>query len=902
MTVMQRLALIVLFAAIPIGILQALSVQRQERVQQEAVARVAKAIAYRAGAEQRRIVEGARQLLAGIAQLPAVQDGDPQACNLILRRLGSQFPMYTAIGVASPKGHVWCSSTRAGTDVSDRAYFKQALATRQFGTGGYIVGRVLGVPTLNFTLPFEDESGELTGVLIAGLDLDRLADDLGKARLPVGSNLMIYGPDRRQLVDLPYGTRVGKQLPPVLEQAFRSKEPGSVEIGWVDGRQRILAYYPPSAIAEVPFLVAVSVDREDALAQVGSDARRAWVVLGLVLAAALLGAWWFAARYVRRPLKQLALTVRAWRAGDGAARVGHLEAGSEFDDLARAFDALADSVVERQERLQSALENTTDSVAIVAPDWTVTFLNGNAINQMHRDSDLIGRSIWEIYPDSIDQPVGRGLISAMTERRRVVVTFENEEMGEYFETNAYPADDGGLILFSRNVTEERRAQQKLQRLALCDPLTDLANRSHATEIGSQAAADGALSALLILDLDHFKHVNDTLGHPAGDDMLREVARRLLASVQDRAFVARLGGDEFVVIMREMTPASCIELAREILEALERDVFSVRDRAYDVTASAGLVLVDQSRPGIEELMANADLALYRAKAEGGATYCTYTSADRDAYRARRQLEDEVALGAVNGEFELFYQPQVNLKTGTLVGAEALLRWHHSSRGLLLPGDFMDVLGASRHAVTAGTWVIEEACRQASVWWRSGMRLRVSVNLFAQQLSTGNLPQIIQTILRRHSLPAHALELEVTENITLTARPDVKRTLLTLHMLGVRLAFDDFGTGFASLTTLKDLPVNRLKIDRSFVTHLPEDEEDKAIVEAVLALARTLRLEVVAEGVETDEQAEYLRSRGCSEAQGFLYGRPMAGPEFTATMCNIEFADEASIPLTQGAGTL
>ena len=236
----------------------------------------------------------------------------------------------------------------------------------------------------------------------------------------------------------------------------------------------------------------------------------------------------------------------------------------------------------------------------------------------------------------------------------------------------------------------------------------------------------------------------------------------------------------------------------------------------------------------------------------------------------------------GEFELYFQPQVRLSDGAWVGAEALLRWRHPERGLIGPASFVEILERSRHATAVGEWVLDEACREAAAWWRRGHRLRIGVNLFAEQIRSSNLLATVEASLSRHGLPAQALELELTENIALSYEDDISGKLLALRTMGVRLAFDDFGTGFASLTTLKNIPVHRLKIDRGFVAQLPSDEHDKGIVEAVLALAQTLGLEVIAEGVETFQQEEYLRARGCEEAQGYRYARPMPARMFRAEL--------------------
>lgn len=879
MKIVQRLVLIVLLAAIPLGLLPAYNVHQGQLRQRAQISSDALQTANRAAAEQRRIVEGARQLLAALSQIPAIQGDDAARCSLILRRLQAQFPIYIAIGVADLRGRIWCSSSLPGTDISDRAYFKEAVRTRRFTTGGYIIGRVLHRKSLNFSMAFDSPSGGPAGVIVAGLDLDQLAIDLGKSQLPPDTTLSIIGPDKRVLVDLPDGSGIGTALPARFLPMFEARQAGTIETEWLDGSDRLVGFVPPAADASMPFLVAVGIDRAKASAAVARRATHEAAILFLTVTAAMLLAWWFAMRFVRRPMRHLTNTVRAWGEGRTTVRVGPLDSGSEFEDLGRAFDALAEEVEDRQRRLRDTLESTSDSVLAVTPDWTVSYLNRNARKRL--GEDLLGHNLWRAFPDVEDAAVAKALRRAMVHRVPVTVSFEYKQLGGHFEANAFPVPEGGLTLFVKDVTDQRRAQEELLDLALNDPLTALPNRANAMAIAEQNAAEGQLSAMILIDLDGFKHVNDIFGHPAGDEILKGVAERLSSCIEGSGVIARLGGDEFIAVLVKTDAQRSVELGHALLDCLGRKPFLVRGRMHHITASCGVVLADDESPvSVQGLFANADLALYRAKAAGSGTCHVYTTADREAYQARRLLEEDLSRATAAGEFELYYQPQVRLADNRLIGAEALLRWRHPTHGLMEPAAFIEILTHSRHARTVGEWTLDQACREAAAWRDAGHALRVGVNLFPEQVRAGDLPEVVQRILAAHSLSAQALDLEVTENVALRAEESTKATLLALRALGVGLAFDDFGTGFASLTSLKDIPVHRLKIDRGFVTHLPDNGHDRAIVEAVLALARTLELEVVAEGVETAEQEDYLRARGCQEAQGFRYARPMPAADFRA----------------------
>ncbi|MCD2317038.1 EAL domain-containing protein [Sphingomonas sp. IC-11] len=876
MRIGQRLAMLVLLAMVPLTILEVVGVRAERREEQEEVAAIAYRTVHRAAAEQARIVDGARQLLTALAQIPAVQGGETARCSLILSRLQKQIDIYMAIGVANPAGRIWCSSTRPGTDISDRPYFKRALAERRFSTGGYVVGRVFHRPSLNFSFPVKDSKGRVLGVLVAGLDLNKLAKDLRRAALPPATRLAIIGPDRKLLVALPDNAGVGTTLPRQFDAAFKSRAPGVTEMPWFDGSERIVAYVPPGSYSDLPFMVLAGSSKDAALADVEERTGLRLLVLLATIGIALVLTSWFSAKFVRKPMAHLMATARAWQRGESSARVGRIGDGGEFEALASVYDELAEGYDERHRRLLDALESTNDSVMTVAPDWTVTFMNKRA---RARVGDLtggaVGRSVWELFPELADHPVGDEGRTAMLERRPLSLHFNYPRLDGHFEVSGLPVEDGSMMFFIRDVTEQQRAQEELRKLALSDSLTALPNRAHAMSLARQMLEEQRLAALLLIDLDDFKYVNDSFGHQVGDALLQRVAARLAACLPPDAIIARLGGDEFMgLIAREDDRAA--HRGNELLRALACEPFQLGKRSLRAAASCGVMMVPEgTTPHVEELFANADLALYRAKAAGGSVVHVYTPADREDYEARRVLEEEVERAALEGEFELLFQPQIRLNDGAVVGAEALLRWRHPQRGLLTPEAFIGVLAESRQAAAVGDWVLDEACRQAARWWNAGHHIRVAVNLFPEQVRSNGLAATVHRTLKRHGLPPRALEIELTEAVALAGDAGTKANLLALRMLGVWLALDDFGTGFASLTTLKDIRVDRLKIDRSFVAHLPGNDLDLAIVDAVLALARTLGLEVIAEGVETEGQEACLRSRGCHEAQGYRYARPISG---------------------------
>lgn len=445
-------------------------------------------------------------------------------------------------------------------------------------------------------------------------------------------------------------------------------------------------------------------------------------------------------------------------------------------------------------------------------------------------------------------------------------------------------DDAGRVSFGavvRDLTAQRANEERLYRLAHFDHLTGLPNRIVLRQRLDELVGAGTPAAFMMLDLDGFKHVNDVLGHSGGDELLKEVAKRLLDCLHPTDTVARLGGDEFAVIVPSVSGfMDADEVAGKLLHCLSRP-YLLEGQAFEVSASIGLSLFPLHGVDAEDLMTGADLALYQAKAEGRHCRRFYSAGLRQSALLRRTLETELHAAHDRGEFELFYQPQVD-KGGTIVGAEALIRWWHPERGLQSPAAFLPALETSLLASRVGNWIIDEACRHASAWRRHAPSFRMGVNLFGIQFRSGDLVAEVRGALARHGLPPQALELEITENVILKHDDAMLAPLQRLREDGVGIAFDDFGTGYASLSMLKRYPITRLKVDRSFVRNLCDSVQDASIIRAVVHMAKAFGLEVIAEGVETEEQMRRLLNKGCDELQGFMFGRPMPAREFTALL--------------------
>jgi diguanylate cyclase (GGDEF)-like protein len=415
---------------------------------------------------------------------------------------------------------------------------------------------------------------------------------------------------------------------------------------------------------------------------------------------------------------------------------------------------------------------------------------------------------------------------------------------------------------------------RLYRQAHFDSLTSLPNRVLFRDRLAQELANTAgqspCGALLYVDLDHFKRVNDTVGHIAGDQLLTVVAQRLRSCVKDGDTVARLGGDEFTVILRQVSSAEAInEIAQRIIESLQRPV-NIAGRDHQVRASIGITRFPEDGNNIEQLLRNADLAMYQAKDSGRSRAMFF---DSKMARAAAQLAESGLFRAVRRrEFALYYQPQYALQNGELVALEALVRWQHPREGLRFPKDFVPAAEQSGLIVEIGTWVLESACRQLAMWRDEGIAPgRLALNVSVQQLRTGDFVQLVSQTLERMALPPQSLELEVTE--TVFAEEDARLALRNLAALGVRVALDDFGTGYSSLNYLRQHPVDAIKIDRTFMSEVPDNYQATTLLATIIDMAHALGKQVVAEGVETLPQLDYLRQRRCDVAQGFVLARPL-----------------------------
>jgi diguanylate cyclase (GGDEF)-like protein/PAS domain S-box-containing protein len=634
------------------------------------------------------------------------------------------------------------------------------------------------------------------------------------------------------------------------------------------GRRFILDLHKPEEI----------LDHARRLAEIGQSARGFDV---LIRRAALEGLEEREWTYVRKDgaTRTVLLSVTALRSDDGAL-TGFLHVANDITERKQAEEML---------RTQStAMTASMDGIGILDERLEFTYLN-DALARLYgfnHPRALLGRPLRDLYEDEENDRFVSAILPLVASRGR----WRGEANGLRTDGSTFPQEisltaieGGGMVCVVRDITERTYAEEQIKHLAYHDALTGLPNRllfkDRLTVALSHAQREQTRLAVLFLDLDRFKVINDSLGHNIGDQLLQAVAARVQSCVRDSDTVARLGGDEFTLLLENLNSSdSAGPIANKILEAV-RYPFHIEGREFYITTSIGISLFPEDGTDAETLIKNADTAMYQAKEQGRDNYQLFNAHINARALQRIIIEHGLRRALINQELAVYYQPIYDFRSGRITGMEALMRWQHPELGSIPPGTFIPIAESIGVMVPIGMWALRTACLQAKAWHDAGFKsLSLAVNLSMNQLQQVDLVDGVRLILEETGLPARLLELEITESSAMQSPENSIRTLYDLKKLGLRISLDDFGTGHSSLSYLKRFPIDTLKIDQSFVRDINSDPDTAAIVTAIIAMAHSLRLKVIAEGVELTEQARFLRHYGCDQMQGYLVRRPVPAAEF------------------------
>lgn len=614
-----------------------------------------------------------------------------------------------------------------------------------------------------------------------------------------------------------------------------------------------------------------------------------WVVLSifavLVLSLITIG---LLVRHQNRRILELQTQIRKLSESDFGETISVTE-NDALGELAKVFNAMRDKLQQTtisRNYIDNVLANMNEAIIVTTEVGIISRVNKATLKLLgYQESELLGSRL-DLIVDSKNNARLESDLSPNTPREALLLSKSGKSIPVSY-TSAAIDDSGDRIYAAQNITERRKAEQRIRYLARIDALTKVPNRMQFQHLLQRAIARanraGKSLGLLYIDIDNFKEINDTFGHLAGDATLETVATRLNKALPSGSVIGRLAGDEFAVIIDRLeagadVKASIDKLARKLLDRLA-DPFFVQGHEVFMTASMGIAFFPADAPNVIDLIRNADAALYHAKRNGGNVFSYYAPEMNEAAVERLMTKSKLKRAFERDELLVHYQPKYNIETGQVVGAEALVRWELPERGIILPSDFIPIAEETNLIIEIGEWVLDRVCEDFKYWSQNiSSPGRVSVNLSLKQLKQPNFINRISSILRSYELSPTSLELEITETTLMEDPVRTIRLLNELYALGLHMAIDDFGTGYSSLSALQQFPINTLKIDQSFVKNIAVNADDATIVGTIIHMGRSLNMDVVAEGVETEDQLNFLQTLNCTYVQGLLFGDPMSSDSY------------------------
>jgi diguanylate cyclase (GGDEF)-like protein len=785
--------------------------------------------------------------------------------NAMLRGRLRNMAQVNALIIVDAAGRV-VNSSRAypgpRPDASDRDYFRHFADQddRNLFISAPTTSRVDGTSTIFVARRLNAPDGTFLGVVAGMLDAAYLNEFYRAISTKPGRSVTLLRADGLILTRYPDPTNeTGTWMPKesIWYQLVAAGGGSYRSPGFLGGLPALVSVHP---LRSYPLVVDVSV-KEDV--EMSAWRRQVWL-LGLAGVAAVAGfilLFWFITVQFRRQESQNAA-------------------------LREATVALRNSerrTAEKSGWLEATLDHMDQGLMMIATDNTVAICNRRAMELLELPADFMARKpIWDdVLKYQWDTDEFSRTDASLQEfiRRSALLegplVYDRERPnGRFLEVRTTPLPEGKAVRTYTDITERKQAEQRIDYLAHHDGLTGLPNRVLLNDRLSQALSQSARTdkpvAALTLDLDRFKEINDTYGHDAGDQVLAQTADRLRGAVRAMDTVARTGGDEFVIIQSEAEqPDAAVKLARRVVEALALP-FELGGNFITMGGSVGIALFPGDGDTGACLLKQSDIALYRAKVDGGGTFRMFEPEMDLGIRERRAIEQDLRLAIGTDQLKVHFQPQFSTFNQMITGFEALLRWEHPTRGNISPSVMIPIAESSHLINELGAWVLEASCTAAMTW---SVPHRIAVNLSAAQFRDGDLPGLVTDILNRTGLPACRLELEVTESLLISGADVALEALRKLKQIGVSIALDDFGTGYSSLSYLRMFPFDKIKIDKSFVQGLGEDPSALSIVDAILSMGRNLDMDVIAEGIETEQQLKILHRQHCAEVQGFLLGRPI-----------------------------
>ncbi len=847
-------------------------------------------------------LDNTRYVLAELSARPRILSLDANDCDPFLAELKQLQPSYANILTLDANGYLICSVTKStaakNTGPDPAFYFNEVARTQQFTVGKPTKGFVTGRWVSTLAYPLKAQDGKFLGVVAISVDLVNYQPLVSRLSLPSGTTIGITNSDRIVISrSRKAAERVGTLSDAESVHAMVIERQGAIRSRNYMGDERLYVFGP---IAWSDWIAFVSVDESSFVKPIVLMAyRRLGLIVVLFLLVVMITI--LLARRISRPVEAISRTMAS--VGSGATNErAEVEGPEELRKIATELNQMLDLRIQAEadlrqseERFRGLFEETRQATMLIENGHFVA-ANLACLQMLHLEhlEQFLGCTPADISPlHQRDGRLSSEKLAEVLERTLANGSFEVEWLhvradGEPFDvrvllTLLHQQGKEMIHVVWMDITEQKRAIERIRYLAFNDELTGLPNRVSALEQLQQAIATAHSNqssiGILQIDLNKLKYVNETHSHAIGDLLLKGVALRLAECLHAGEALSRLLGDEFMVLVSNVSSSQHLKAVCERILAHLAASYDIEGIQLVSTFSIGVCIYPQDGAQTETLLRHADIALSAAKKTGSNSYCFFEYKMNAAVMHYVEIRDALRLAVERNEFTLHYQPQVELLSGRVVGAEALVRWNRPGHGLVMPAAFISVAEESGLIEPIGRWVLREACRQTAIWCDAGWKqFVVAVNVSAVQFRQGRVEQDVYEALHHNGLHAENLELELTESILLQDDATVIDTLARWRERGIRLSIDDFGTGYSSLSYLKKLTVDKLKIDQSFSANLAHDDQDRVVVQAIIQVARAMKLKTIAEGVETQEVLTQLEALGCDEAQGYLFSKPLPVEQF------------------------